>query len=104
MSLAGVLLAVSEHEADDKLEAVAILREKSRPQPRDPTTPRHLTVLWRRYSEGLRGGLKVPPEFLQTLNRDEICGLFRGNVTKEPDTEFFDCKYSIIGSIRQFAK
>ena len=35
----GVLLAVSEHEADDELEAVAILRGKPRPQPRGPTTP-----------------------------------------------------------------
>ena len=28
----GVLLVVSEHEADDELEAVAILRENPRPQ------------------------------------------------------------------------
>ena len=53
----GVLLAVSEHEADDKLEAVASLREKSRPQPTPgPTTPRRSAVFLRRYTAGLRYG------------------------------------------------
>ena len=36
---------------------------------------------------------KFPSPFLQTLNRDEIRGLFRGNVTKEPATKFLQCKH-----------
>ena len=53
----GVLLAVSEHEADDGLEAVASLREKLRPQPTPGlTTPRSSAVFFRRYTAGLRYG------------------------------------------------
>ena len=59
----GVLLfiAVSEHEADDKLDAVAIQRKKPRPQPPGPTTPRRSTVFCRRYTEGLMGEPESPP-------------------------------------------
>ena len=44
------VIAVSKHDADDELEAGAILTENP------PTTPRRSTVFWRRYTGGLRGG------------------------------------------------
>ena len=34
-----------------------------------------------------------------TLNRDEIRGPFRGNITEEPATEFLDCNEGIPWSI-----
>ena len=55
----GVLLlwpfVVSEHEADDELEAVTILRGKPPTTP-GPTTPRRLTVFCKGYTEDLKGG------------------------------------------------
>ena len=69
-------IVVSEHEADDKLEAVVILRGKPRPQPQVPRTPsvqQYFVGVTRRVG-GV--GRNVPPHFLQTLNRDEIRGLF----------------------------
>ena len=42
---------------------------------------------------GLRVGQQVPPHFLQTLNRDEFLGLFRGNVTKELGHGIPYCKH-----------
>ena len=80
------VIAIPEYEADDELYAVAILREKPRPQ---PPGVRHYFV---GVTRSLGGGPKIPPQLLQTLEREQICGLFRGNVTKEPAREFLDCK------------
>ena len=87
----GVLLVISEDEADDELKKVAILTETLGPIA--PGVQQHFVgVTWR-----LSGvGRQVPSQFLQTLNTDELGGLFRGNVTKELGHGIPFCKHPTV--------